>query len=167
MVAVMHAGELLQFGLCSEVFARPNGVLAGKLLGVENIWQGKISNLTTTGLLRVRIGSTLDTVLDVSSSLGPDCAPPVGSPVHVYARATNVNIMPPQACTPEREGNFLRGRLLQRRQLPTFVQLRCEIGPGAEVLAYAPGWQWREWLPAPGDELCIHVHPADLHFTML
>ncbi len=166
MVGVMHEGELRQCAPAAEVFARPADVLTAQLLGVENIWAGKVASVTPTGRLRVHIGPLGVTCLEATSNASGDSTLISGRPVHVCVRAANV-IVGPAAQSPAGLGNRMEARLLEMTPFPSFVQLRCELAQGVLIVAHVLPWQLRGWPLAPGAPLHMDLHAEDVHVTHL
>jgi molybdopterin-binding protein len=81
-MGVMMEGELVQTGTSSEIFNRPNDVRVARLVGVENILEGKLI-ANQQGLAQIRIaGHTLEAITNLQPTMD----------VHVFLRPEDVTL---------------------------------------------------------------------------
>ena len=150
-VAVIDAGTIRQHGPAGDVFARPGSIAIARLLGVENILEGRVAG-ETGAVVEVRIGDAAIAVARCGA------APPLPPRVMLCIRAENVHLLPPQA---DARPNRLRARVADlRRSGPLWkVTLDC----GFPLAAYALPQTVQATALAPGSEVDAAIDADAIH----
>lgn len=116
-ISVMHDGKLLQSGVATEVFSRPDDPTVARLVGADNILEGSISS-NPDGIALVKAGAAQ---LEVASEIAE------GAQVLVLVRPEDINIWPapPSDVSPR---NRFEGTLVEAVPLGALVRLKID-GP--------------------------------------
>ncbi len=105
-IAVIDRGRLLQVGPPKEVLSRPARLEVARLMGVRNIFPGRVVAVEEGGL-RVRVGERdlLARPQPLPAGLGP------GSAVRVCLRAERIALVPPDRVGRAADANVLTGEI--------------------------------------------------------
>jgi molybdate transport system ATP-binding protein len=151
-VAVIDGGAICQFGPAAEVFARPKSVAIARLLGIENILEGRI--LEDAGdRLGVSVGGVR---IDVAKNR---IAPAPGRPVTLCVRAENVHLFPPR---PEARPNVVRARVSELRRSGPLWTAALDCG-GFSLVAYALPQTAEAAALAHGSMVDAEIDPVAIH----
>lgn len=117
-IGVMDQGSLIQIGAAMEVFSKPGGYRVARLVGTDNILQGRITQ-SDEGLARVEIeGRSFEAISPL----------PAGTDVFVLVRPEDVAIwaVPPVGGSAR---NLLEGRIQEVIALGALKKLAIESSP--------------------------------------
>ncbi|MBI3454659.1 MAG: ABC transporter ATP-binding protein [Candidatus Rokubacteria bacterium] len=137
-VAVLMDGRIAQIGRPEEVFGAPTDEAVARLVGVENLWPGRVVG-GRDGLVEVAVAG--HTIAVVGSAR-------IGDPALVGLRPEDVVIEAAGPGRPTSARNRLHGRVVQLAALGPLYRVVVDCGlrltgvvtrPSAEALGLAPG----------------------------
>lgn len=158
-IVVLRGGVMLQSGPTAEIFQKPATAAVARIVGVENILDGRIA-ATDGGIAAIAVG---DRTL---RALAPARFADAGTPVRLSIRAEDVSIAAPaeaRAPAPESEParNRLDGKILGLRALGALVAI--EIDCGLPLKAYLLGPQARAMKLGAGDAVTVEIAGDAIH----
>lgn len=117
LIAVMHAGKILQIGAPKEVFSRPANEAVAQIVGIETVIQGQVSE-HGNGLATIQINGIAMKALAVEG---------IGSSVYVCIRAEDV-VLEQAGSGMTSARNHLVGRVIDLVPQGVMVQVRVDCG---------------------------------------
>jgi len=117
-IAVMRAGRIAQYGAPEEIFERPASVFVAKLVGMENILEGRVVEKTSTGA-RVDLGFT---------RIEMDAAPP-GPAVKIGLHGEHISLSASAG---------IKGTVREVRYLGESTRCQIEVGSTRLIANVSP-----------------------------
>ncbi|HUZ75878.1 MAG TPA: ABC transporter ATP-binding protein [Stellaceae bacterium] len=150
-IAVIEGGAIRQHGPTAAVFARPGSIAIARLLGIENILEGRVA-AAADDRLSIALGDGSLEAAQPAAALAP------GQPVTLCIPGEAIRLLPPQSPLPP-----------QRRRARVAAQLRA--GPlwkialecGFPLTAYALPQTLRECALVPGGIVDIEIDADAIH----
>ncbi|MGC1326572.1 MAG: ABC transporter ATP-binding protein [Xanthobacteraceae bacterium] len=156
-IMVLRGGAVLQRGPAAEVFQRPASSAVARLVGVENILDGRIAEIGEA-IAAVAVGDRLFRAPAPAHSTG------AGTAVRLGIRAEDVTIAAPadaRAPAPDPERNRLDGKITGLHALGPLVTI--EIDAGFPLKAYLLGPQARAMKLGVGDSVTAEIATDAIH----
>jgi molybdate/tungstate transport system ATP-binding protein len=154
-IVVLRGGAMLQSGPAAEIFQKPATAAVARLVGVENILDGRIAAIDG-GIAAVAVGER------VLRALAPAQFAGAGTTVRLGIRAEEVSIAAPaDAHAPAPERNRLEGKIVGLRALGPLVTV--EIDAGFPLKAYLLGPQARVMNLGAGDAVIVEIAVDAVH----
>jgi ABC-type Fe3+/spermidine/putrescine transport system ATPase subunit len=135
-IAVMRAGRIAQYAEPEEIFEHPASIYVARLVGMENIFEGRVSGRTATGA-RVDLGFTRIEVPSVVSE----------ADVKIGLHGEHVTL--------SRTGAGLSGTVVDVRYLGEATRCQVRVGEATLVANISP----REVVRA-GDAVSLDIDPS-------
>ncbi|MDE3208667.1 MAG: ABC transporter ATP-binding protein, partial [Pseudomonadota bacterium] len=117
-LAILHEGRLIQTGCVSEVFSRPANVFTASFVGMENIYEGVITEVLSGGAL-VKTGKhCLEVYTAISLALGEK--------VNIAIRPEDIVV----DCTRSKSGqkNIIQAKIISIMPFGPMFKIRFEAG---------------------------------------
>lgn len=115
-IAVIRAGEILQFAATAQVQREPSDPFVAHFIGIENVLLGHVApaNRIAIGAVAIRSAASL----------------PSGGPVHVCVRAEDIEVLAEGSATPDMldDTNALPGRVAGIAELGALYELTLDCG---------------------------------------
>lgn len=149
-LALVSAGRLLQHGETMEVFARPDGAEAARLVGAENVIPATITS-SEEGLAKLQVGPIQ---LEAATELTE------GARVYLLIRPEEVTVWknPPIGASPR---NRFKGQLVEVISLGAIMKLRIDGAVPLVALVTRP--TFRELGAAVGDQIWAGFKATAVH----
>ncbi len=154
-IVVLRGGVMLQSGPAAEIFQTPANAAVARLVGVENILDGRIAG-PGGGIAAIAVGER------TLRAPAPAHIAGAGTAVRLSIRAEDVTIgAPTDARAPAPERNRLDGKITGLRTLGALVAV--EIDAGFPLKAYLLAPQARAMNLRPGDAVAVEIAADAIH----
>ncbi|HQZ15319.1 MAG TPA: ABC transporter ATP-binding protein [Vicinamibacteria bacterium] len=135
-IAVMREGRIAQYAPPEEIFEHPASVYVARLVGMENILEGRVAEKTATGA-RVDLGFA---IIEVANA-------PAGSEVTIGLHGEHVSF--------SRSGQGIGGTVTDVRYLGEATRCQVDVGATKLIANVSP----RETV-RPGDRVFLDIEPS-------
>ncbi|MEO8499409.1 MAG: ABC transporter ATP-binding protein [Vicinamibacteria bacterium] len=135
-IAVMRAGRIAQYANPEEIFEHPASVYVARLVGMENILEGRVVE-QTPGVARVDLGFARIEIAGV----------PEGGEVTIGLHGEHISL--------SRTGRGLPGTVTDVRYLGEATRLQVDVGPTRLVANVSP-----KEVAQVGDKVSLDIDPA-------
>ncbi len=157
-IVVLRDGVMLQSGPAAEIFRKPANAVVARFVGVENILDSRIVEVSS-GIATVAVGAR---TLRAPAPVQNDAA---GNAVRLSIRAEDVTISPSSSSgAPIPEHNRLDGKIVGLRALGPLVTV--EIDVGFPLKAYLLGPQARAMNLGLGNPVAVAIDINAVHLMM-
>ncbi len=154
-IVVLRGGVMLQSGQAAEIFQKPANAAVARLVGMENILDGRIAGIGD-GIAAIAVGER------VLRAAAPVHSAGAGTAVRLAIRAEEVSLAAPaDAGAPAPERNRLDGKIVGVRTLGALVAV--EVDAGFALKAYLLGPQARAMQLGAGDAVTVEIAADALH----
>ncbi len=154
-IVVLRDGVMLQSGPAAEIFRKPANAVVARFVGVDNILDGRIVEVSS-GIATVAVGAW---TLRAPAPIQNDAA---GKAVRLSIRAEDVTISPSSGNgAPMPERNRLDGKIVGLRALGPLVTV--EIDAGFPLKAYLLGPQARAMDLGVGNPVAVEIAMDAIH----
>ena len=153
-VVVLREGAMVQRGPAAEIFHKPVNSFVARFVGIENVLDAQIAELSNATAMLTVGKATLRAV-----------APPpsfaVGCAVHLSIAAEDVTVMAGEGGAASPAATRLQGRVTALRALGALVT--AELDCGFTLKAYLLAPQARAMKLGVGDPVAIEIDAAAIH----
>ena len=147
MIVLRH-GAMVQSGEAQEIFQKPANSFVARFVGVENVLDGRIAELSG-GMAAVAVGNkTLRAAARTRAAA-------VGTAVRIAIRAEEVTIAPSAGAGAPPAANRLDGRITALRELGPLTTVEIDCGFALKAYALAP--QARAMKLGVGDAITAQI----------
>ncbi|MBI3947160.1 MAG: ABC transporter ATP-binding protein [Armatimonadetes bacterium] len=158
-LAILHEGTLEQAGTCEEVFRRPWTANVARLLGTQNVFEGRVASVSAEGLTLAWGGARL---------VAPPRSAEPGRAVTFCIRPEEVKVLyPDRPLSPAVQDNVLSGRIARNDLRGGTRLLLVQVGgagAGAPALEVRfPARAYRTLALAPGDPVRFSIRREGIH----
>lgn len=160
-LAILNEGCLEQVGSCDEVFRHPWTTNVARLMGTQNIFEGRVEASTAQALHIAWGGVNL-----VASPLDI----PAGRSVTFYIRPEEVKILyPDRPLNPAVQDNVLTGRVVSNTPRGSTRRLLVEVGGGCvsenalSLEVRFSAHSYRTLNLEPGSSVCFSIRREGIH----
>ena len=153
-LAVIREGQVEQVGPMEEVFHRPVNYQAAEIMGVGNLFQARVVDSTSEGLILDWDGLSLE---------APPQAAEVGDIATAYIRPEDIKMLyPDRPLTNAVRYNQVAGRIVDNHLNSNFRTLRVSIFNGHEVEVRFPAHAYTSLRFITGEEIKLSLRKEGL-----
>jgi molybdate/tungstate transport system ATP-binding protein len=154
MIVVLRDGAIVQSGRAAEIFQKPANSFVARLIGVENILDGRIADISGR-FVTIGIGNQV-----LHAAAPPRLVAATGKPVRLSIRAEEIAVS--SAARDATLGtNCLDGNILALHDFTPLTTI--EINCGFPVKAYVLTPQARAMNLGVGDAVTVKINPDAIH----